>query len=826
MKNTTQTNNGKKGGLLKGKPHYDKNGKPLGGIKAVVTDSGQQVELEGGEVIINKEASKKHWKELSRINQSAGNGVPILPPDDTDSDVDTEDFEKGGKIDFNPNKIPSKKVYNYAKKIKEKYPKVWDMGGNIFGNEAYKNLERALKRGYWLDSEDWMYKKWQSFNARHSGDIRIAGIIANLKWLNVVNKGWQYMKDLIEAEIEKKYGDNKMAEGGKLIKRADGSYSRHGLWDSIRENAGSGRKPTKEMLRQEAKIKSEMAKGGVVDNKFQENLDELLKAEGWSISYWDKNINDVPKEKAYQMSLSRFDPYYESIAIKLPSKMEVTFDWVMNKINKDKVYKSFSENFNKLLKKKGFGDINSYPTTYGLGVFVGFGSHISETKKNIENLLNSLGLTYTTEYSDAYYVFRYKISKSKENIEKIEQLEMKLAKGGELAKGIKVEKEHSKTANKLYNRKITPQQSFEEIAKDHLKEDKNYYSKLAVFENKMADGGNVDVSKFSFKTPTGKPSKLTYLQQILVRTKGFKEWFGDWEAIGKEFNHKLNEKTTDIEWFNTYKNCSKIIDGETLEPRLVFHGTRNDDEFYKFETSVRNFARPYSYFAFNREYSEGFTNSQNWGGMYDCFVSVKNPLLMMGRLFENTQYDAKNWMFALTTIIFRDKHQREINPKIDKQFISDIIDDIGYYLLAVENQVGNELYFWKFMAFDINGDFKAFLQKYGYDGVIYTEQAFVGFDINNPAEYTRAVTIFDSNQVKLGDGRNVNFSKTNDDIRYKRGGTTNTSHKLNDKTHHYSLAKAIFGDGGEIVEKQNFDNTLDKNHTNREFVEDLIKKMQ
>ena len=42
---STETNNGKKGGLLKGKPHYDKNGKPLGGIKAVVTDSGEQVEL-------------------------------------------------------------------------------------------------------------------------------------------------------------------------------------------------------------------------------------------------------------------------------------------------------------------------------------------------------------------------------------------------------------------------------------------------------------------------------------------------------------------------------------------------------------------------------------------------------------------------------------------------------------------------------------------------------------------------------------------------------------------------------------------------------------
>ncbi len=200
-----ETNNGKKGGTLKGKPHSK------GGIKAVVTDSNQMVELEGGEVIINKEASKKHWKELSRINQSAGGGVPILPPNESDADPD--EYGKGGTITFNPNHIPSKWLYDYAKKIKDKYPKVWDVGGNIFGNEAFKNLERVLKRGYWTDSEEWMYKKWQSFNARHSGDIRIAGIIANLKWLNKVDKGWAYMKDLIEQEIAKKYPEKK-AKGG------------------------------------------------------------------------------------------------------------------------------------------------------------------------------------------------------------------------------------------------------------------------------------------------------------------------------------------------------------------------------------------------------------------------------------------------------------------------------------------------------------------------------------------------------------------------------------------------------------------------------------
>lgn len=40
-----------------------------------------------------------------------------------------------------------------------------------------------------------------------------------------------------------------------MIKRADGSYSQRGLWDNIRENKGSGKAPTKEMLKQEKKIK-------------------------------------------------------------------------------------------------------------------------------------------------------------------------------------------------------------------------------------------------------------------------------------------------------------------------------------------------------------------------------------------------------------------------------------------------------------------------------------------------------------------------------------------------------------------------------------------
>ena len=41
-----------------------------------------------------------------------------------------------------------------------------------------------------------------------------------------------------------------------MLKRKDGSVSQRGLWDNIRDNKGSGKKPTKQMLKQEKKINS------------------------------------------------------------------------------------------------------------------------------------------------------------------------------------------------------------------------------------------------------------------------------------------------------------------------------------------------------------------------------------------------------------------------------------------------------------------------------------------------------------------------------------------------------------------------------------------
>jgi len=50
----------------------------------------------------------------------------------------------------------------------------------------------------------------------------------------------------------------------QMLKRKDGSVSQRGLWDNIRANKGSGKAPTKDMLKQEKKINAttKMKTGG------------------------------------------------------------------------------------------------------------------------------------------------------------------------------------------------------------------------------------------------------------------------------------------------------------------------------------------------------------------------------------------------------------------------------------------------------------------------------------------------------------------------------------------------------------------------------------
>jgi hypothetical protein len=98
-------------------------------------------------------------------------------------------------------------------------------------------------------------------------------------------------------------------QGGEMIRRADGSYSQRGLWDNIRANKGSGKKPTKEMLEQERKIrKEEKAFGGVtgwMDN-YQDGGEKKYDKSFWDRYKWQKSETDPAKYEQVNLDAERY----------------------------------------------------------------------------------------------------------------------------------------------------------------------------------------------------------------------------------------------------------------------------------------------------------------------------------------------------------------------------------------------------------------------------------------------------------------------------------------------------------------------------------------
>lgn len=102
------------------------------------------------------------------------------------------------------------------------------------------------------------------------------------------------------------------------------------------------------------------------------------------------------------------------------------------------------------------------------------------------------------------------------------------------------------------------------------------------------------------KAPNGQPTNLTEQQWLQVRTKSFKEWFGDWE--------------------NDPENASKAVD-ENGEPKVVWrasrYGKKTDYDVFDLEkTGGQGF-----YFA-NKEAAEKWYGGDN---MRAFFLNLRNP---------------------------------------------------------------------------------------------------------------------------------------------------------------------------------------------------------
>ena len=94
---------------------------------------------------------------------------------------------------------------DYAYKIKLEYPSIWREGGNIEGNAQFRRL-KPIAENYGVPKSTTQIqaiRKREAWAARHIRDFRLAGTVAQMKWLVVGEKGLSHMKKLIQDEIDK-----------------------------------------------------------------------------------------------------------------------------------------------------------------------------------------------------------------------------------------------------------------------------------------------------------------------------------------------------------------------------------------------------------------------------------------------------------------------------------------------------------------------------------------------------------------------------------------------------------------------------------------------
>ena len=94
---------------------------------------------------------------------------------------------------------------SFAERIKNDHPKIWDAGGNIKGDDQYTILTKIAEQGGKARTEDQIkaLELREAWIARHKGDFRLPGVIAQVKWLAIGTRGEGHMKKTINDAVAK-----------------------------------------------------------------------------------------------------------------------------------------------------------------------------------------------------------------------------------------------------------------------------------------------------------------------------------------------------------------------------------------------------------------------------------------------------------------------------------------------------------------------------------------------------------------------------------------------------------------------------------------------
>ena len=106
-----------------------------------------------------------------------------------------------------------------AQDLKDDYPGIWARGGNIRGNRQFALLAPMARerRGPRTPAEERAVRLREAWVARHEGDYRLPGVVAQIKWLAVGSRGIDHMRKVIS---EAKDASRKDVEGQRRFVRA------------------------------------------------------------------------------------------------------------------------------------------------------------------------------------------------------------------------------------------------------------------------------------------------------------------------------------------------------------------------------------------------------------------------------------------------------------------------------------------------------------------------------------------------------------------------------------------------------------------------------
>jgi len=140
--------------------------------------------------------------------------------------------------------------------------------------------------------------------------------------------------------------------------------------------------------------------------------------------YYDyDSLEEVPVEQANCINLSSIDQDSEvyipiGTYIRTPKKKPVTLEWILEKVNKASQFKNLTEHMKKVVSGN---NIDVYPTSYGVGMFRLFGIEKGILVR-VKKFFDDNNIEYTNEFSDARWVYRFKVSKKAENIKRLKEI--------------------------------------------------------------------------------------------------------------------------------------------------------------------------------------------------------------------------------------------------------------------------------------------------------------------------------------------------------------------------------------------------------------------